>query len=81
MKINATKYDVDKLIEEAIGPDVWKEHVTKNLMKFWDKPEITGMKDGLFPTYITNSGEPLTDNIDEWPTEFKEAVRRRKRTD
>lgn len=75
MKINATKYDVDKLIEEAIGPDVWKEHVTKNLMKFWDKPEITGMKDGLFPTYITNSGEPLTDNIDEWPTEFKEAVR------
>lgn len=73
MRRKAIKYDIDKLIEEMVGPDTWKSHVKKDLMKFWDRPEITGMMDGLFPTYITNSGELLPDDMEQWPQEFKEA--------
>lgn len=43
-------------------------------MKFWDKPEITDMKDGLLPTYVTNAGHLLSKNPDEWTEEFKAAV-------
>ena len=65
MKRNATKYDINTLIEEMVKPCAWKDHVKDDLMKFWDRPEITAMKDGLFPTYITNSGEPLSNDMEQ----------------
>lgn len=67
-------YDIDRYIKEAVRPDQWKEHVVNDLMKFWDKEEITDMTDGLFPTYITNEGKRLPKEQENWPTEFKEAV-------
>ena len=74
MKIGEKGFDVDKLLEKAIPPEIWKIHVVKDLMKFWDKKDITDMKDGLFPTYVTNDGKILPQNQDEWPDEFKEAI-------
>lgn len=72
--MQAKKYDVKKLIKEAYGPDIWQEHVVDDLMKFWDKEEITDMTDGLFPTYITNDGKRLPKEKDKWPEEFKAAI-------
>lgn len=72
---NATKYDVAALIKNAIEPEVWRAHVTDDLMKFWDKPEITNMLDGLFPTYITNAGKLLPRKKSEWPKEFVAAAK------
>ncbi|MCM1261731.1 MAG: hypothetical protein NC313_03345 [Butyrivibrio sp.] len=66
--------DVDKLIEEAIEPCVWKEHVVNDLMKFWDKPDATELNGGLFNTYRTNAGSNLPDNQELWPEEFKQAA-------
>lgn len=67
--------DTKSLIEQAIEPRVWKEHVEKDLMKFWDKPEIVTLNKGLFPTYLTNEGNVLPLNIEEWPEEFKAAIK------
>ena len=73
MKISKNGFDVDKLLKEAISPEVWKNHVVQDLMKFWDKPEITDMKDGLFPTYVTNDGRVIPE--DEKSPEFDEALK------
>lgn len=72
--MGATRYDVEKLIADAIEPQDWVNHVTKDLMKFWDKDTIYNMPDGLFPTYVTNAGQPLPKNKEEWPEEFKAAI-------
>ena len=69
-----SEVDIEKLIEEALEPRVWKDHVVKDLMKFWDKPEITNLNGGLFPTYITNDGKILPENQEDWPEEFKQAL-------
>ena len=66
--------DIDKLISEALAPSVWKDHVVKDLMKFWDTPEATELQGGLFPTYHTNAGGTLPKNKEEWPEEFKQAL-------
>ena len=66
--------DIDKLISEALAPSVWKDHVVKDLMKFWDTPEATELQGGLFPTYHTNAGGVLPKNKEEWPEEFKQAL-------
>ena len=73
MKIGKKGFDVDKLLENVYTPETWKNHVVKDLMKFWDRKDITDMKDGLFPTYVTNDGNILPQNQDEWPEEFKKA--------
>lgn len=65
---------VDELIENALEPSVWVEHLEKDLMKYWDKPEAYDMPDGLFPTYRSNSGERISANPDELPEELKAAL-------
>lgn len=44
-------------------------------MKFWTLPDAVELKDDLFPTYRTNKGEVLSKNQEEWPEEFKEALK------
>lgn len=66
--------DVNRLIEEALEPHVWKDHLVKDLMKFWDTPEATTLQKGLFNTYITNEGKVLPKEREQWPEEFKQAL-------
>lgn len=66
--------DINKLIEEAIEPQVWKNHMVKDLMKFWDTEEATALCGGLFNTYRTNEGKDLPEDREEWPEEFRQAV-------
>ena len=75
MKISEKGFNIDELLKNVIPPETWKDHVVNDLMKFWDKPEITDMNDGLFPTYITNEGKVLPKERTEWPPEFKAAVK------
>lgn len=65
--------NLDELIREALGPDVWKRHLTQDLMKFWDRPEAVELHGSLFPTYRTNRGDVLPQDPDSWPEEFKQA--------
>lgn len=65
--------DTKKLIEEAVEPRVWKDHLVKDLMKFWDRPEASELQGGLFPTYRTNRGELLPKDPADWPEELKKA--------
>ena len=67
--------DVNKLIEEAVEPRVWKDHVVKDLMKFWDTAEATTLHNGLFRTYITNAGKTIPENPEDWPDEYKAALK------
>ena len=62
MIIGKNGFDVDALLNNAVSPEIWKNHVVHDLMKFWDKPEITNMKDGLFPTYVTNDGRVIPED-------------------
>ena len=62
MIIGKNGFDVDTLLNNAVSPEIWKNHVVHDLMKFWDKPEITNMKDGLFPTYVTNDGRVIPED-------------------
>lgn len=62
------------LIDNAIEPRVWKDHLVKDLMKFWDTPESTSLRRGLFPTYRTNSGKDLPKDKADWPEEFLRAL-------
>ena len=66
--------NIEKLIEDALEPRVWKDHVVKDLMKFWDTPEATVLCGGLFNTYRTNDGKDLPKDHDEWPKEFRQAL-------
>lgn len=66
--------NVEKLIRDALGPEAWMEHLEKDLMKFWYRPEAYERKHTLFPTYRTNAGERLPENRQDWPEEFKEAL-------
>lgn len=72
--INQEK-EIDKLIEKAIEPHVWKDHLVKDLMKFWDTPEATTFHGGLFSTYLTNEGKNLPKEQSQWPEEFREAIK------
>lgn len=68
-----TERDINKLIDDAVEPAVWKEHLIKDLMKFWDRPAAFEFQNGLYPTYRTNKGELLSKKKEEWPEEFIEA--------
>jgi hypothetical protein len=72
---NEKELDINKLIEEAVEPRVWKEHVVKDLIKFWDKPEAVALHGGLFHTYRTNTGNDLPKDQEQWPEEFKQALK------
>lgn len=63
-----------ELIENALGPEVWKDHLENDLMKFWTKPDAQDISDGLFNTYLSNSGEKLSENSSELPEEIKAAM-------
>ncbi len=65
---------VQKLADDAVEPRVWKNHLEKDLMKFWDMKEAKDLSAGLFPTYRTNKGGFLPDNKEDWPEEFKMAA-------
>lgn len=66
--------NIEELIDNAVTPKEWINHLENDLMKFWDKPEAYNFDGGLFPTYRTNSGERLPENKEEWPQEFKAAI-------
>lgn len=68
------QYDINKLLYEAVEPEVWKCHLTNDLMKFWDMPEAKNLENGLFPTYRTNKGTILSKYKGEWPEEFIKAL-------
>ena len=53
---------IQELIDNAVEPRVWKEHLVKDLMKFWTKPAATNFQGDLFPTYRMNNGELLPEN-------------------
>lgn len=71
---NVEKFDIDKLISEAVGPEEWKKHLEFDLMKFWNMDQAKELQGGLFPTYRTNKGTFLPENQEDWPEEFKEAL-------
>lgn len=66
--------DVKELINIAVSPREWVDHLENDLMKFWDRPEAYDFDGDLFPTYRTNKGERLPENKDEWPEEIKAAI-------
>lgn len=66
--------NVEELVNNALSPHVWKDHLEKDLMKFWNKPDAYDLDGALFPTYRTNKGEKLSANKEEWPEEFKAAA-------
>lgn len=66
--------DLKALIQNAVEPRVWKDHLTRDLMKFWDCPAATDLTSGLFPTYRTNTGAPLPKDQADWPEEFRKAL-------
>lgn len=68
------EYDTKKLIQDAYGPEVWKQHLEQNLMKFWNMEEAKEFQGGLFPTYRTNQGTLLPENPKDWPKEFCAAL-------
>lgn len=65
---------VKELVANALDKQTWKDHLEKDLMKFWDRPEAYTLDGGLFPTYRTNTGERLSANKSEWTEEFKAAA-------
>lgn len=72
---NAPVYDVKSLISDAIEPERWIKHLKDDLMKFWGTDDATQMENGLFKTYRTNEGKPLSPNPAEWPPEFIAAAK------
>ena len=72
-KKKVKKYDIQKLVKNSTEPNVWKDHIDNDLMKFWEKDALD-LQGGLFPTYLTNEGKRLSENFDEWPEEFKSAL-------
>ena len=71
----ARKFDIEKLVKEALTPEEWKKHLTCDLMKFWNMDTAKELQGGLFPTYRTNKGEVLSENQEKWPEEFIEAAK------
>lgn len=72
--MNDNKESLQDLIDHAVEPDIWKKHLVKDLMKFWDRPEAETLCGGLFPTYRTNSGAVLPKDPAKWPKEFQAAA-------
>lgn len=66
--------DVSSLIENALEPRVWKDHMVKDLMKFWDTPQASSLQGGLLKTYLTNDGSYLPEDSGQWPEEFRQAA-------
>ena len=71
--ISHKAFNLQQLIDRAYKPEDWMNHLNDDLLKFWNKPEITDIKDSLFPTYITNDGHVLPASKQDWPKEFVEA--------
>ena len=72
-KKDIVNYDIDGLIDESTSPEVWREHLVNDLMKYWDRAEATTLQHDLFPTYRSNKGERISDNPAEFPPEIKAA--------
>ncbi|MCL2052894.1 MAG: AGE family epimerase/isomerase [Oscillospiraceae bacterium] len=71
-KGGAPSYDIEKLIKAHLEPEVWKEHIDKDLMKFWRLDDARKLQGGLFPTYRCNKGKILDEN--NLPPEIKAAL-------
>ena len=67
--------DIQKLVEDALSPECWKNHLVNDLLKYWDNDTASTLEGGLFPTYRTNAGGLLPADPDQWPPEFKAAVK------
>lgn len=65
--------DIKELVDNAFDMQFWKNHLEKDLMKFWDRSEAYELDGGLFPTYRTNTGEKLPADKRQWPEEFTAA--------
>lgn len=53
---NIKTIDVEKLLEDLPNGDRWKEHLTDDLLPFWEKETALGQPMGNFPTYRCNDG-------------------------
>ncbi|MGN0641349.1 MAG: hypothetical protein ACI4JT_10415 [Oscillospiraceae bacterium] len=61
------------VLDNALEPVDWINHLENDLMKFWNKSGAKDMSDGLFPTYLSAKGEKLSD-LEELPEEIKAAL-------
>ena len=44
--------DIQTIVEKALGPEVWLEHLEQDLMKVWDREDAYKVEEWeLFPTY------------------------------
>ncbi len=68
------KGKVDRLKNDALGMQEWKDHLTKDLLKFWDREEAYTFQGGLFPTYRSNKGELIPEKAEDYPEEIKAAL-------
>ncbi len=66
--------NVKELVDNALDSQTWKDHLEKDLMKFWDRPDAYNLDGALFSTYRTNSGEKLPADKSKWPEEFTAAA-------
>lgn len=71
---NAKVYDIDKLIKEHPDPEVWLDHLTNDLMKYWGTEQAMAMDRDLFHTYRSNSGAFIPTDPAEYPPEIIAAL-------
>lgn len=64
---------LQEILDNALEPVDWINHLENDLMKFWNKSGAKDMSDGLFPTYLSAKGEKLSD-LEELPEEIKAAL-------
>ena len=64
---------MQEILDNALEPVDWINHLENDLMKFWNKSGAKDMSDGLFPTYLSAKGEKLSD-LEELPEEIKAAL-------
>ena len=69
---NIKYYNIEELINAHPEPEIWKDHIENDLMKFWRSEDAREIKNGLFPTYRSNKGESI--DKDNLPDEIKAAL-------
>ncbi|WP_455672453.1 hypothetical protein [Phocaeicola sp.] len=68
-------YDVDKLVKDSCNnPELWMNHLTHDLMKFWKDKDVTEGQSIFFSTFRSNSGEFIPADTAQWPAEYKAAM-------
>ncbi|MGN1318047.1 MAG: hypothetical protein ACI4VF_03460 [Lachnospirales bacterium] len=66
--------DNQSIVENALGSEVWSDHLENDLMKFWNNPDAKDLSGGLFNTFLSNKGEKLPEDESQFPEEIKAAL-------